>query len=66
MHILVVEALLVAIYLTEKKDVYIHIRPTQCSQQDGHLAGLSGQARPAGSLSRPTWPVWRTPRPNVV
>jgi hypothetical protein len=26
--IYVVEALLIAIYLTEKKDVYIHIRPT--------------------------------------
>ena len=28
MHIVVVEALLVAIYLTEKKDVYIPIQPT--------------------------------------
>jgi hypothetical protein len=28
MHIVVVEPLLIAIYLTEKKDVYIPIRPT--------------------------------------
>jgi hypothetical protein len=35
-----VEALLVAIYLTEKKDVYIHIRPTLLPEATSFSWGL--------------------------
>jgi hypothetical protein len=44
----VVEALLVAIYLTEKKDVYIHIRLTWSPE-----ANLPPGACPADTFGRP-------------
>jgi hypothetical protein len=40
MHIVVVEALLVAIYLTEKKDVYIPIQPTSLPEATSFSWGL--------------------------
>jgi hypothetical protein len=45
----VVEALLIAIYLTEKKDVYIHIRPTLSPE-----ANLPPGACPAEPSAVPT------------
>ena len=40
MHIVVVEALLIAIYLTEKKDVYIPIQPTSLPEATSFSWGL--------------------------
>ena len=42
MHIVVVEALLIAIYLTEKKDVYIPIQPTSLPEATSFSWGLPG------------------------
>jgi hypothetical protein len=48
----VVEALLVAIYLTEKKDVYIHIRPTLLPEATSlPKATLFSWGLPSGTLS---------------
>jgi hypothetical protein len=40
MHIVVVEALLIAIYLTEKKDVYIPIQPASLPEATSFSWGL--------------------------
>ena len=41
MHIVVVEALLIAIYLTEKENVYIPIQPTSLPEATSFSWGLS-------------------------
>jgi hypothetical protein len=43
MHIVVVEALLIAIYLTEKRDVYIPIQPTSLPEATSFSWGLPSQ-----------------------
>ena len=57
MHIVVVEALLVSIYLTEKKDVYILIQPTSLPEATSFSYLCLAEPTTSWRVATETWPI---------